>query len=99
MDAPPSLHRELIERVVLRSPIEIIRKRNFVVLNATTRVLVPDCHHAILIGDGQRLEQQCVYGAEDGTVRADPEGESDNCNRRKPRPLQKTSDSVTKVGK
>src|SRR5690242_19451815 len=83
ISAPPSLQRELIERVVLRAPIEIIRKGNFVVDNATTRVLVPDCHDSILIGDRQGLKQQVVDGAEDGTICADSESESYDRNRRK----------------
>src|SRR6185369_2126449 len=53
---PPTLQRELFERFSLRLPVEIVRNRDFVMHDTTTRHLVPDRNHAIEFWERQRLQ-------------------------------------------
>src|ERR1051326_7460489 len=39
---PPAIERELIERMILRPPVEVVAHRNFVMQIATTRLFFPE---------------------------------------------------------
>src|SRR5262245_4641191 len=97
IDAPPSLERELFERMPWRSPIEVVGHRDLVVWDVTARVFVPDGNDAIEIGEWQRSNNECVDAAEDGAVRADAQRQSYDSDRRKRRALYEVSDRKANV--
>jgi hypothetical protein len=55
--APPALECELFERLALRLPVEIVRHRYFVALNAPAGILVPNCNDAIKVRKIEGLQE------------------------------------------
>ena len=94
---PPPIQCELFERVILRAPIKIIGQRHFVVLHTTTWRLVPNGHQAVEIWKRQRLDQKRIDRAEDCSVRANTQRQSDNGYCREARPLYQISHRVTNI--
>ncbi len=54
-------------------------------------------HQVLWVFDGQRAEHNCVDGAEDRSIGADAERQSQNCNRGKPRRLGEHAQRVAQV--
>ncbi len=94
---PPAIEGELFERLILRSPVEVVGHRYLVVLDATTWILVPDRHHAILIWNRERFQQERIDRAEDATVGADTKRECDHSNQSKAGPLNQIAYRISNV--
>ena len=67
--------RELLEALVTRLDVEVLRGREPVFRDAQARRAVPEDHEPLRVRVRQRPQQQRARDAEDGGIRADPDRE------------------------
>ena len=85
-----------LERGRLIPPIEEVEGGDAVA--QTARRLFPDLNDLVRLGIRQRLQQQPVHEAEDGDVRAQPEGQRQHRKECEPRILHERAPGVPQIG-
>ena len=78
--------RELLEALVTRTDVEVLRGREPVLRDAEAGRAVPENHQALGVRVGQRPQQQGARDGEDGGVRADPIASESTTDVAKPGP-------------
>src|SRR5947209_12847328 len=88
-----------LEDVVLRAPVKEIRIRKGAHRHGPTRTLchLRKEHQAVGLGKWQRAQQDGVHDAENSGIRADSQGQSDDCNNGECRRLAQHAYSVANV--
>src|SRR5262249_45497242 len=95
--APPCIDRQVLKRIALRPPVQIIGHRGFISLNTLTGNLLPERNDPVEIIKRKRLEQNRVDDAEYRAVGADAQRQCQRRNYRVARFFQKHPPTVTQV--